>query len=369
MALKVGFLTTLGQNVGDEFIREGIRAALDATGIAYAPLYVNKHNAGSLHATAEDEIDAVADKYWDCDLFIQGGAPVYWHLLKGEATSLTSEWHGWMWEERILGAPEGNRKHPLFVNLGAGSCQPWGETAAPFLADPGCVDFARRAGERARLTTVRDPVAADLLTALGIPHRALPCPAFLAAARHRLASSGGHIGVNLMPLGGHFDLAPGFDPGRWEEDCREIAAALRSLGQLVFIAHDAAERDWMRRFAQAGERIFLAAGWRDYLDVYAACALVVANRVHGAVCAAGFGVPGIILGNDTRAQIGCAFGLSILQSGQARAAEVKETAERLLAGRDAMRVDFRDRRNAALLTYRELLTPILEEAFAREKML
>lgn len=369
MGLRVGFLTTLGRNVGDEFIREGIRAALDATGVPYTPLYVDKHRPATLHEPAEDEVEMVADKYWDCDLFIQSGAPVYWHLLEGQATSLTAEWHRWMWEERIFGSPPEGKRRPIFVNLGAGSCQPWGGDATPFLTDASCADFARRAGARARLTTVRDPVAAHLLTSLGLDHRALPCPAYLAAARHRLdaAPAGGHIGLNFMPLGGHFDLGAGFDPLRWEEDCREIAALLRAMGPLVFIAHDAAERDWLGRFAGGSERVFLAAGWRDYLDVYAGCALVVANRVHGAVCAAGFGAPGIILGNDTRAQIGCALDLTILQSGSARPGEVQEAAERLLAGRPAISSDLRTRRDAARRTYRDLLRPILEDALEQSR--
>ena len=239
------------------------------------------------------------DKYWESDLFIQSGAPVYWHLLGGDATSLTSEWHQWMWEERILQSETGlaaadppepggkGRRHPLFVNLGAGSCQPWGQDGAPFLADAACVDFARRAGRRARVTTVRDPVAAEILTALQIEHTAVACPAFLAAARHRLdiTPPAGHIGVNLMPLGGHFDLAGGFDSACWRQDCLRLTAMLRRLGPLVFVAHDEAERAWMEPFAVAGERVFLAPTWRAYLDLYAGCALVVGQPcARGGLC-------------------------------------------------------------------------------------
>ena len=367
MALKIGFLTTLGHNVGDEFIREGIRAALDAAGAAYAPLYVHKLSEDSLHEPAEDESVSVADKYWDSDLFIQGGAPVYWHLQNGTSTSLTSEWHRWMWEDRILAggqAAGAGRRHPLFLNLGAGSCQPWGENGDTFLADAECVDFARRAGERSELTTVRDPVASRLLTTLGIAHRALPCPAFLAAARHRLdvAPSAGYLGINLMPLGGHFDLTAGFDAARWHEDCLRLTTTLRRLGPLVFVAHDAAERDFMQRFAVAGERVYLSASWRDYLDLYAGCALVVANRVHGAVCAAGFGVPGIILGNDTRAEIGCALDLTLFQSGVASPQEIATAAARLLADRKHRAGELRALREDTLQTYAQLLRTVLEKA-------
>ncbi len=74
--LKIGFMTTLGVNVGDEFIREGIRAVLDRIGVPYEPLYVNKHDPHSLIHPHEEESLIVRDKYWDCDIFMQAGAPV-----------------------------------------------------------------------------------------------------------------------------------------------------------------------------------------------------------------------------------------------------------------------------------------------------
>ncbi len=235
--LKIGFMTTLGVNVGDEFIREGIRAVLDGFDVPYTPLYVNKHEAASLHRPVEDEAMLVADKYWDADLFIQAGAPVYWRLLGGKSRSVNSQWHSWLWQERILAS--GKRRGPVFVNLGAGSCQAWGEGSARFLEDPECRQFALDAARRAALTTVRDDVAAEILARLGVPHRAVPCPAFLAACRHRLnRPAPGLIGINLMPLSAHYDLAGNFDRNRWSRCCADLCGLLRRLGRLVFICHD-----------------------------------------------------------------------------------------------------------------------------------
>ena len=171
--LTIGFMTTLGVNVGDEFIREGIRAVLDEAGIVYTPLYINKHDPRSLHEPREDETLVVADKFWECDVFIQSGSPVYWWLHEGVHTSLTSEWAKWLWEERIL---HPTRKGPRFLNLGAGSCQPWGEGPEEYLADAGCAAFARGAGERAVLTSVRDPVAAEILQRVNVAHEGAPVP-------------------------------------------------------------------------------------------------------------------------------------------------------------------------------------------------
>lgn len=345
--LRIGLLTTLGVNVGDEFIREGIRAVLDATGVPYTPLYVNKHDPASLWRPAEDETVRTADKFWASDVFIQAGAPVYWHFSGGRVSSVTSEWHGWMWEKRILARenPLGGPR-PEFLNLGAGSCQPYEDHGASFVDDPACAAFARAAGARAAWTTVRDPIAAGMLTALGVEHTPIACPAFLAGCRHRWTPPDPRlIGVNLMKLGAHWDLDGGFDPAAWQAFCLRLCQELRRLGRLVFICHDADERDFSLRYAQPDERIFLAPTWREYFDAYSACAAVVANRIHGALCAAGFGVPGLIMGNDTRARIGDYVGLPVYRSGVVSVEEVvtqvrdfvsrrTEHSERLLAHRD-----------------------------------
>jgi hypothetical protein len=359
MPLKITFLTTLDRNVGDEFIREGIRAALDHGRIGYLAFCINKHAADSLHATCAEESICLADKYWDADVVVQAGAPVYWHLAAGRATSVTSEWYPWFWRERVLAG--GVRQHPLFLNLGAGSCQPWGDDGAAFLQDAACTSFARAIGRRAALTTVRDPLAARILNALAVPNTSMPCPAFLAAARHAFSPQlGGPIGVNLMPQGGHYQLGEGVDQERWRRSCALLAAQLRSLGPpLFFVAHDLAEEEFLHGFALAGEPVFRATNWRAYLEAYAQCSLVVANRVHAAVCAAGFGVPSIILGSDTRAQIGVDLALPIFQSDHDDSDRIFSQANRLWTIRQEESARLLSLRQAALNQLTEALVPHL----------
>ena len=357
--LTIGFMTTLGVNVGDEFIREGIRAVLEQAGVVYTPLYINKHDERSAHESREDETLVVADKFWDSDVFIQSGSPVYWWLHEGVHTSLTSEWAKWLWEERIL---HPNRKGPVFLNLGAGSCQPWGEGPDEFLADAGCAKFAKAAGERAVLTSVRDPIAAEILQRVEVTHEALPCPAFLAGARHRIAARNDNvIGVNLMAIGGHYDLRNNFDRERWNNECREMCRRLRALGRLVFIAHDKAEQEFMQTLAEPAERVALGGGWREYLDLYAGCGVVVANRVHGAICAAGLGVPSLIIGNDTRARIGEYVGLHVTGSATMTAASIAERVNTMLRQRGADQERLLAHREATLKTYANLVSKALAD--------
>lgn len=357
--LKIAFLTSLGVNVGDEFIREGILAMLDRLNVPYTPLYVNKVDPSSIGQPREDETQVVSDKYWQSDLFIQAGAPVYWHLFNGKSTSLTSDWHQWMWQDRILNE---SRKYPAFINLGAGSCQPWGDGGEAFLNDAECVKFAVAAAARSLLTTVRDPVASEILSSLSMPHKALPCPAFYAAERHNIERQTYQlIGINLMPLGAHYDLREDFDRNSWQITCFKLVTVLRRLSKIVFICHDVHEKNFAEMFAAPDERIFYSTCWRDFFDIYSACRLVIANRVHGAVCAAGFGVPSLILGNDTRARIGDYIGLESYQSGQV---DHEFIFEKAIALHNSWRTEH-DRllslRHESFRKYQELLKSIIEQ--------
>src|SRR5262249_43110203 len=52
-----------------------------------------------------------------------------------------------------------------------------------------------------------------------------------------------------------------------------------------------------------GERIFFSKNYKDYIDIYAQSLGTFTNRVHGGVCAVGFGRPSVIIGNDSRLRI------------------------------------------------------------------
>ena len=358
MGIKIGFLTTLGVNVGDEFIREGIRHVLDQCGVPYAPFYVNKHDATTLSRPVEDEVCEARNKFWETDLFIQAGAPVYWRL--GPHTSLTSEWYRWFWEELVFcQKPPGPQ--PVFVNLGAGATQPWGVGPEAFLEDTDCIEFARKAAERSVLTTVRDPCAMRVLAALGISAHVLPCPALLAAGRH---PAGGPvkdlIGVNLMPLASHHDLSGNFDRARWRDTATAILGRLRAGSAVLFICHNEEELTFARQFSRPGERVFWSSEWRDYFDVYAHCEIVVANRVHGAVCAAGYGVPAIIIGNDTRAEIGDVIGLPRFHAVHLAVEAVVDMVQDLRKRRAEETARLLRLREETVQQYRDLLQPIIQ---------
>jgi hypothetical protein len=355
---RVSFMTSLGVNVGDEFIREGVRAVLDLSLGAYSPFYVDKVDQKSLHSAREDEVERIGDKYDDVDIFIQTGAPVYWHLNDGASTSLNSEWYQWLWEEKIF---RNDGAGPLFINLGAGSCQSWGDQGDSFLKDGPCVRFAKRAAARAIVTTVRDPVAEHICQELKISAEGMPCPAFLAAARHQPARPPlGKILLNLMPLGGHYSIDPELDKERWLRTCDQLVAALRADFEILFVAHDLIELKFLEGFSKDGERVFFSENWRDYLDVYSVGCVTIANRVHGAVASAGFGVPSLIIGNDSRARIGDYIGLPVYRSATASVPEILAKVIEFKGERTSESERLINLREGTLRSY----TNLLRKAFA-----
>lgn len=322
MKPKISFITTTGVNIGDEFIREGISTFFDQIFKEWSPYYINKHDLTTLYRKIYDEEDYSQDKAFEADIIVQAGAPVYWKL--GNATSYNVEWADELWFNRIF------RLGPAkpILNIAAGACQPYPDFAKTFIDDPLCVDFAKKAAQACRWTSVRDHLASQILYCLDIPHEVLPCAAFHAARRHEDSlGPNSSVGINLMPLGGHFVLRDDVNPEAWEIVIREFLAQIRRRHRITFIAHDETERNFMARFKCADENIFFSSDYRDYFKVYGTCSVILANRVHGAICAAGFGRPAIIIGNDSRLMIGDFIGLTSKYVGNISSEEVVELIE------------------------------------------
>lgn len=348
-------------------IREGIRAILDRAAPGWEPLYVSKWSQASIHERLEDERGPASDKYWESDLFVIAGTPVYWHLSGGRHRSLEAEWHRWAFADRILAA--GDAPHPPLLNLGAGSGQPWGDDGSSFVEDPACAAFARELGWRATVTSVRDRVAATMLSRLDVTHRALPCPSFLALARRAdsRTAGAGQIGVNLTHLGGEFSLDRDLSEERWRLECADLVTGLRKLGPLRLIAHSDGEARFLEGLAAPGERVESPRACRDFLELYTGCSVMVSNHVEAALCAAGNGVPAMILGNDTRALSGEPVGIPVRRSAAMSAASAVDEAAAMLAGRTMERERLLAVRDRTLASYAELIAPTVRAPLATRR--
>ena len=198
----------------------------------------------------------------------------------------------------------------------------------------------------------------------------MPCTAFHAARRTNLNADcvGDLIGINLMPLGGHYSLNDDINEGVWKTKIEAFLPKIRKYHRLLFIAHDVSEKKYMEQFLGPGEVIFSSSCWRDYLPVYAKCAATVANRVHGAVCAAGFGRPSVILGNDTRLLIGDYIGIPSRYIGDVSPEEVVDLLESGLRDRRSEKDRLLGLREESAARYRQAIVESLEKFQGIDKL-
>jgi hypothetical protein len=350
--LRIAFMTTVGRNVGDEFIREGIRSCLDDIGRDYLPFYVDKSDLTTLHRWQLDEQEALGDKFREADLIIHAGAPAFWHL--GVSTCYNESWVKQLWEDRIFKLAPQKR----VFNLGIGTCQPREDDSATLLNDPQCVEFIRRVVNSARLTTVRDRLTSQIFESLGLHAELLPCPAFLAARR----VNGGIakpprdvLAVNLMELGGHYLLKSEYDPKRWSDVILQTLPQLRKNHRLLFVAHNEAEVRFLRYCNQPDEEIFHSKDYRDYLTLYSEVAGIVSNRVHGAVCVAGFGRPAVLVGTDSRIGVARPIGIPAIDACEVTSDWIVQSLQQQMDHRDTVMAERIQRRESVASAYIRLL--------------
>ena len=77
----------------------------------------------------------------------------------------------------------------------------------------------------------------------------------------------------------------------------------------MFVAHDESERKFLGYCNTPAEHIFYSRDYRDYLSLYSRVSGIVANRVHAAVCVAGFGKPAVLVGTDSRIATAAELGI------------------------------------------------------------
>jgi polysaccharide pyruvyl transferase WcaK-like protein len=216
------------------------------------------------------------------------------------------------------------------------------------------------------LTTVRDPLASKALTHVGVEHELMACPALHAARRVASgktlsADRNNLLAINLMELAGHYQLKPQTDGNAWQKIIQELLPALRARYRLLFVAHDEAERKFMTQLRTADEVLFFSPDYRDYLEVYSRVGGMVANRVHGALCVAGFGRPAVIIGNDSRIGIARPIGIPAIDSADATMEWILKSLESQMSRRDEVRRRLLDLRESTARQYVKKIRKALKE--------
>lgn len=330
LCLKIAFITTLQKNIGDDFVREGIRAVLDDI-CSYQPYLINKHRP-EITCTGpvpEDAPEPLGDKILDADAVIQCGAPVYWNLgpHPGQKCS-NAEWITPLWYDRIARIYE---RIPV-LNIAAGACQGYFGVAPEITDDTECRSFIRDIHGFCRIVTVRDRMAYDVNSSLQLPVMLAPCASLFAWRRLWHEESQPQkktrvIALNFMRLAGHYDIEGRIREDEWRKRFCEIARLLgEAREEILPVAHNLEERDLMEQLLP-GHPVFYSFDYADYFPVYAQCCGGVFNRVHGAMLLAGCGTPSVVIGNDSRTRMVDELGLPRWHVSEA---EPKVVVDRLL---------------------------------------
>lgn len=354
--MRIATITTTHHNVGDDFAREGIMHLVDEAGGGAAEyVHIHKHlpitsrrNWAWLHnrgvAKALDRLpgmpgsrlahrlDALVplasnDAIRMADLVIQCGAPIYWR--NEYSTCATAEWVNPLLRRRVA---DGGKR--LF-NIGGGTCQGYHSNGGEVSADEAIARFIRWYCDIAELTIVRDRLSAQILEACGRKALLLPCPSLFARDRWGISEQDPEYAVvNLMPLGGHYDLDGDLKPDRWQQVLRQFVPKLHQQFPCVIACHSKNEANMARELFPSIP-LFFSPRFQDYLPFYSKARFGIGNRVHGAFAMASFGRPSLVVGTDSRAHMVEMIGLQHRYLNDISAGEALNHAQRLESSREA----------------------------------
>jgi len=365
--MRVGLISTINTNIGDDFIREGLVRAVQAAfgGSQLQFSIVNKHDPSTYYPAAElvkylrlggkrsaSVIGKIARRVHRtrldrCELVVQCGAPVYWDTC-GETTAWRDElWYGIV--DRI------SRSSPV-LNLAAGSCYPC-ERIPQTIERPGDQAFIRRIHGMCQRTTVRDRVAERLLQSLELSVERIHCSACLAADPTESVEAGRFIIVNYMRGGGHYDWSQGIDAEKWESVAVESVRALGREFAIRIVCHDAKEVAEAERLFPSFEVRFPKT-IKEYRAAVVGAAAGLCNRMHASVFMAGLGIPSVTVGTDTRLAMVEEFGIPSLYVKECSAERLVDAVHELVAAGALERRRLLDIRSTTFHRYQDVVKSI-----------
>lgn len=364
--MKVGFITTIDTNIGDDFIRCGIENIVKNIHNTSSPhfTYVNKHlpetaivNKSPIHLLKKSKpfpgrgkLMNFYDKYLyhyfsvynSQDIIIQSGAPVLWPDCQN------NEWAIPIWYKTI---GKLHKKIPV-LNIAAGSCYPWEHRNGFFNDDE--KKYAADIGSFCKLTTTRDILANRLFTEAGVKNVLMPCSAFFVDQHVENKNHGEYILINYMPGGGHFDWGQNINGNAWEEAIKNLINSLGSKYEIHFICHNEKEVAAAQRIAP-GNRIHLPDSVESYLEVIRKAIIGINNRMHASVAMASVGVPSLSIGTDTRLLMLENLGLPIFYVKDVSGQLLNEEVIKLIAQKDTERKRLFELKSSGFNKYSRLL--------------
>ena len=380
---KVAVITTVDHNVGDDFVREGILFLLEKKLGQFEPLLIHKHVPITVRqrldwvyrtgmASFADRIPQLGsrrlsklldllplnpqkDKILLSDLLVQSGAPVYWVLPSGSGAH-TNEWY----EPFIRRRYQNISSRVPFINLGAGTCQPYYSDGSEFAGNSQVSDYICDLYDKCLVTTVRDTLSNKVLAGYGRHAPVIPCPSIFGRDRLQIAPKRPeYIAMNFMQVGGHYDFDQPIDPDKWGRTFASFYRTMSNEQAVVISCHNEKELREVRAILPEA-KVFIAKTAQEYLDFYSGASCYVGNRVHAAFATASFGRPGFIIGSDTRALMAAQIGLESIFVEEVTEDILVAKSRELLAD-DTYSDRFAQIKEQAFQDYQEALTPLTEE--------
>lgn len=368
--MKVGFITTIDTNIGDDFIRTGIQHIVEEAfkGQKIEYVLVNKHKpytaypswhplryvpdlarvkgggrAGRLMARILSKLGG--SKYDSCDLIIQSGAPVLWPNCE------QCEWNVPIWQQ-IVGRL--HKRIPVF-NIAAGSCYPWTQQPPGSFINPREKEYAETIGSYCQLTTTRDELANALFNSVGRSNILKPCTAFFVDPRLDNSNKGEYILINYMKGGGHFSWDQEINNQAWEATMKEVISELKKDHEVRFICHDEKEAQLAKEL-DPSLKIHLPKTVGEYVACVRNAIVGINNRMHASVAMGSSGVPAISICTDTRLLMLKNIGLPNFYVKDVTSASLLSTVRQLIGNVDAERKRLSDLKKKSFSEYKQLFT-------------
>lgn len=319
MTKNISIITTVDHNVGDDFVREGLKYILSHhfTDEKINYYHIHKHSPITSRFGFEKlrtlkyskRIDKLIPKNWtkdrviNADILVQSGAPVYWCHKDPSSHCYDNEWFIPLIEERFS-----KNKNAVLLNLAAGTCQTYHSDGSEFCEK--CNNYINSFYKDSAVTTLRDSLAKVVLSKINLDAPVIPCSSIFAIDQHQLKSEGEeYVVFNYMKGGAHFTFGQKIDFAKWEETFKEFYFSVKKKERVIIACHNKKEVEEALELDADAEIFYEKDDYLAFMKFYGKAKFGIMNRVHGAFLMGSYGKPSIIIGNDSRAKMAEEIGL------------------------------------------------------------
>lgn len=319
--MKVAFITTIRHNIGDDFVREGIKFILNKLFLVSPKYYyIHKHIPATVRFGFEnlrslkwsERIERflpdkmIPDKIALADVVVQSGAPLYWYHNERIA-SYNNEWYEPLIERRTK--LDSSKK---LLNIGVGACQQYNATVNSFLHSPQFLQFVNDFYELCDITITRDKLSRDLLSHEGKEAAMLPCPSIFSSDNNNLQElEGEYIILNYMEGGGHYDFGENINRINWHKTFSDFYNKIKNEEKIIFCCHNLEEYNLAKKMFPDAYH-FYSNRYVDYINLFSKSKFGIVNRVHAAFQLASNFKPSFLIGSDSRARMGELIGVETI---------------------------------------------------------